>query len=257
MISEETPRYNRRSKPPRSLHWVTLTDERFPRLSLTRTTTRGLAHIGPFRSQTQAELVMHSLWDASPIRRCTGPGKGCDFAQLGVCVCPCTGTITEASYAAIVADLITGLESRAENLLVPVRSRLLTLAGHERFEEAARCRDGWEHLSRALRRHRAWTALQRAGTVVAARDDAVVALEHGRLLTAWPRRSTAPMLDTGAGTGPSLLPTSMVDADESALLWTWLVDERTEIVSVTGELALPAHPVPELRQRETARRQGR
>ncbi len=249
MISEEAPRYNKRSKPPRSLHWVTVTDERFPRLSLTRSTTRGLAHVGPFRSRSQAELVMHSIWDASPIRRCTEPGKGCNFAQLGVCVCPCSGSVTDASYAAIVADLITSLESRTENLFLPVRSRLLTLAAHERFEEAARCRDGWEHLSRALRRHRAWTALQRAGTVVAAREDAVVAIEHGRFVAAWPRQSSPPLLATAPGTGPRTLPTSMLDADESALLWRWLVDERTEILSISGELALPAHQVPDLRQR--------
>jgi hypothetical protein len=43
----------------------------------------------------------------------------------------------------------------------------------------------------------------------------------------------------------------MLDADESALLWRWLVDERTEILSISGELALPAYQVPDLRQRNS------
>ena len=34
LIGEHRPRYNRRSRPPRSQHWVKLTNERYPRLSM-------------------------------------------------------------------------------------------------------------------------------------------------------------------------------------------------------------------------------
>jgi len=87
-IAEQNPRYNRRSRRPRSLHWVRLTAERFPRLSVVRTHGHGLLHLGPFRNRHQAESVMHALWDASLIRRCTTRGRGCGYAELGVALCP-------------------------------------------------------------------------------------------------------------------------------------------------------------------------
>ena len=32
-----------------------------------------LAYLGPFRSQRAARVVMEAIWDAVPIRRCSGP----------------------------------------------------------------------------------------------------------------------------------------------------------------------------------------
>jgi DNA polymerase III subunit epsilon len=253
LIDGERPRYNKRSKPPRSLHWVTLTDERFPRLSITRSPARGIIHVGPFRSRRQAELVMHAIWDGSRIRRCTSPGKGCDFAQLGVCVCPCRGQVSRTDYQAIVTDLVTALRDDSERLFAPVKERLETLAIHQRYEEAARCRDGWDHLSRALRRRREWDALQRAGSVVARRDGTIISLERGRLLDAWDSDATPPMA-TSIDVEPAGMPDSMLAVEEAALLWRWLTDPSTEILSVSGEFAMPVDRIPELDALDRTRR---
>jgi DNA polymerase-3 subunit epsilon len=245
MIHELRPRYNRRSKPPRALHWVAVTDERFPRLSITRTTRRGLTHLGPFRTRRTAELVMHALWDTTRIRRCSAPGRGCDYAQLGWAVCPCDGTIDADSYRRIVDDLLGALDGDPRGLLTPLTDRLSTLVTHQRFEEAAACRDGWGHLAHALRRRRRWISLQRAGHIVARRDDATIAISHGRLVAAWPTGTTPPLV-AADDSALSEHPATMADADEAALLWTWLTDAATELVEVVGELALPASPVPDL-----------
>ncbi len=244
-IEELRPRYNRRSKPPRSLHWVSVTDERFPRLSITRSTRKGLIHLGPFRTRATAELVMHALWDASRIRRCTTAGRGCDYAQLGRAVCPCDGTVGDEEYRGIVDDLLAGLEGDPGTLLTPIVDRLSSLVAHQRFEEAASCRDGWGHLARTLRRRRHWTALQCAGNIVARRGGAMVAISGGRLMAAWRVGGTPPLVAVG-DVATSRHPESMAAADEAALLWAWLVDDATELVSVSGEFALPATPVPEL-----------
>jgi DNA polymerase III subunit epsilon len=244
MISDVRPRYNSRSKPPRSIHWVTVTDERFPRLSITRTSSRGLMHLGPFRTRAHAEAVMHALWDACPIRRCTAPGRGCQFAQLGVCVCPCTGAVTDGEYRAIVDALLRALRFDARTLLEPLRVRMADLARSRRFEDAARCRDGWDLLARALRRQRAWSALCSAGSVVARKDDTIVAISGGRLCGTWPSGGTPPLLPLDE-VRPRGKPDSMAAADEAALLWRWL-GEGAEVLSVTGELALPAAPIPDI-----------
>ena len=245
MITEERPTYNRRSKPPKSLHWIRITRERFPRLSLVRSVSEGLAHIGPFRSRRSAEHVMHALWDASPIRRCTARGRGCEYAQLGVSVCPCDGDVSESSYRSIVRDLLDGIQHHPGHLLVGVNRRLRSLVDHQRFEEAARCRDGWSSLATTLRRQRRWEALQEAGTIIARDDTAFVRIASGRMIHAWPIGASEP-LEPCPDPTPSTLPTSMLDADEAALLWSWLVDEGTRLVSVSGTLAMHPSPVPEM-----------
>ena len=247
MITQLTPRYNKRSKPPRSLHWVRLTKERFPRLSLVRSTADGLMHIGPFRSRRQAEQAMHALWDVSPIRRCTTKGRGCEYAQLGVAVCPCDGDVSERSYRRIVDDLMSSIGSDLSPLLSNLETRLRTLAEHERFEEAARCRDGWRSLAGAVQRERRWHALQRAGRIIAADREVTMCIVNGRMDAAW--KTGTPMPFYGASPRPTAdSPTAMVDADEAAIVWSWLSRPGTELLEVSGELVLPAHPVPDLSQ---------
>ena len=256
LIASHDPRYNRRSRTPRSVHWVTVTDERHPRISLTRSPNRGMFSLGPFRSRSGATSVMHAIWDASPIRRCTRAGRGCQYAQLGVAVCPHDQEVDDVEYDRIVDSLVDGLVRDPTALLVHSRRRLGSLVRHRRFEEAAECRDGWVGLSRAIRRRRTWTALRRAGRVVARRDGVVVEIDDGRFIGAWRSGETsrlvapdAPVVPVGADAPRSdshELPSTMVDADEAQLLWSWLAHRDTELLSVSGELSEPAWPIPGL-----------
>ncbi|MBT8196894.1 MAG: DEDD exonuclease domain-containing protein, partial [Acidimicrobiia bacterium] len=168
LIAQHLPRYNRRSKPPKSSHWVKLTTDRFPRLSLVRTYRDDDAlYLGPFRSRKAAERVMHGIWDAIPIRRCRptrdGSSRACQFAELGVAVCPCAGDITEAAYRHIVDQLIDGVESDPEIILRPLRAKMALHAAAERYEEAATLRDRHDSLARAIRDRRRWQSLAGSG----------------------------------------------------------------------------------------------
>ena len=250
LINDLVPRYNRRSRPPRSLHWLTLTDERFPRLSITRTPGNGRAQVGPFRSHRSAEAAMHALWDASMIRRCTVRGRGCHAAQLGVCVCPHEGSISDAGYGAIVDQLATALHTDPTHLFGTIMVRLRTLVGDGRFEDAATCRDNWSALATALERTRIWRALQSAGTIVARNGDAFVSVTRGTMTASWRNGTTQP-LPAPAPTAVDL-PPSVLAADEASLVWKWLMHPDTEVVDVTGELALPPAPIPRLEHLDQA-----
>src|SRR5690606_23975025 len=115
LLGAPRPRHNRRSKPPRASHWLTLTSEPFPRLSVTRTVHRdALLTLGPFRRRASAELVMNGLWDATEIRRCTGrPGSrsgSCAPAQMGIALCPCDGTLPATRYQPVVDRLLHAVD---------------------------------------------------------------------------------------------------------------------------------------------------
>ena len=73
LIAEHKPRYNRRSRFPERVHWIKLTVEPWPRLSLVRQVLDdGADYVGPFGSKRTAERSVAALHEAFPIRQCGG-----------------------------------------------------------------------------------------------------------------------------------------------------------------------------------------
>jgi len=233
MIHEHVPRHNRRSKPPKAQHWVRLTDDAFPRLSIARThRPDDPSALGPFRSRKAAEEVMHALWDATPVRRCSGaPGSKpgpCRYAQLGVSLCPCDGSLDEVAYVAAIAPLTNATEY-PDHLLDPLSARMRALAAANRFEEAGWLRDRHRALRAALERRHRWQLLGEAGRVVAERDDTTVVVDAGRFVTSW--IGDAPLLADPEHHPPSTTPESVALAEELDLVWKFLTDPSTRIVA--------------------------
>ena len=254
LIHAHRPRYNRRSRPPKSPHWIKLTNERFPRLSLVRRYRNddGCLYLGPYRSRRHAELVMHAIWDAVPIRRCLTRGgtrsAACNYAQLGVAVCPCDGSVTEEAYAAVVAQLEHGITTDPETLLAPLTERMVNHARNERFEDAATLRDRHRALGTSLERRRAWQAIQGAGMLWAEDENGdSVLIDNGRLASAWRAPGSPPLMRiAGHDVASDAVPPSVSVAEEAHLLWRWLERPGVRIVDASHPLALPAIAVPHL-----------
>ncbi len=250
LIHSYVPRYNRRSRPPKSPQYVKLTAEEFPRLSVVRTLKAdGCLYLGPFRSRRVANHVVAAIWDAVPIRRCLTKGgnrsAACNFAQLGVALCPCDGSVSAEAYREIVTRLRSGIEDQPAQLLEPLVERLRSYAKGARFEEAAELRDRHRALARALDDRRNWGVLQQAGLLWAEDQNGdSILIEHGRLISSWSGDDQAPLTTTAAAT-PSAhrVPESVATAEESRLLWKWLNRPTVQIVESTNPLATPLHPV--------------
>ncbi|MFN2608258.1 MAG: DEDD exonuclease domain-containing protein [Acidimicrobiales bacterium] len=277
LIHHYLPPFNRRSKLWRRYAYLKLTlDERFPRLSVVRAARAGdgCLYIGPLPSSGAARLVAEAIEAAVPIRRCTGrPGRAprgwpCTPAQLGVATCPCAGTIGEADYAVLVAKVVEGLTTDPSVLFGPLRARMATLAGAERFEEASAVRDRAQALGRALQRQRLLDRLRRAGRVELDLPEGSggrgrarrLVLASGRLLGGEGQLDLdlgldllpAPGLAGGAaaedGSGPPGLPLPRHLADELACVASWLDAEaaRVRLIRCDGELASRLPPIPPL-----------
>lgn len=247
MIHAHRPRYNRKSRPPKASHFVKVTGERIPRLSVVRKLgTDGLAYLGPFRSKRAADEVVAALWDATPIRRCSAragsqTGK-CASAQIGVARCPCDGSIDDDEYASIVDSLLEGIRADPGRLLGPLEERMERLALAQRYEDAAWARDRHETLARALESRRTWQALAGAGSMVLEDSrGARITIDHGLLS------------DSGATLGGASpenwpeVPPSVEAAEEAALIWRWMESSQLRMVEATGYLALPVRPLRRLK----------
>ena len=254
LIHAHRPRYNRRSRPPKSSHFVKVTDERFPRLSVVRTLKDdGISYLGPFRSKRAAYLVMTAIWDAHPIRRCRTPagsreGK-CAAAQLGVACCPCDGQLPEDEYRVVVDRLLSGFAESPDLLLDPLVDRMTRFANERRYEEAAWVRDRHEALARAIERKHRWQALTGAGFFeIEDAEGCRTVIDHGALVETR-RPGDSPGLIARAQTvDPSMteVPPSVEAGEEAEIIWRWLTGTPVRLIESTGRLALPVRRVVRL-----------
>lgn len=252
LIHAYRPRYNRKSRPPKTSHFLKVTDERFPRLSVVRTLRDdGLDYLGPFRSKKGADLVMHAIWDAIPIRRCRNrPGARtgkCAQAQLGFAYCPCDGSLDERLYRAVVDLLLDGIRTAPDLLLGPLADRMTDLADSQRYEQAAWLRDRHTALSNALQLRTIWCSLWRAGMIRL--EDASgrqTTIDHGRFVDGTLEDVGDILSDIGSESVPVPAPPSVAAAEEARLLWHWLESEPLKLLHCTGTFALPARRIVKL-----------
>jgi DNA polymerase-3 subunit epsilon len=260
LIRRLQPRFNRRHKTWRQYAYLRLTDERFPRLTVTQAAKPdGSLYLGPFHSTSAAHAVREAIETAVPIRRCTARvprraavtgGPPCVPAQLGVAVCPCRGQIDETAYAALVDRVRRGLGAEPALLVEPLESRMQRLAGEERFEEAAATRDRLAALSRALRRRALVHALRAAGRLTLDTDEGRIVLDRGLLVL--PDDDPVSLAGASEGHGDPELPAAREEIDELLTIGRWLGDRATavRVVHATG---LYAEPLPGVRAYEAGR----
>ncbi len=284
LIHELSPRFNRQAKDWKKYCYVKLTlDERFPRLAVARVARDdGAVYLGPLPSRRVAQRIIDAIHTVVPLRRCatriarsaTTVRDGlCPAGQLGVALCPCSGAVGDAEYAAAVATAVRGLTGESDLLLEPLRQRMIALARAERYEEAADTRDRAEALAAALRRQQRHEALIQAGRLVVEWPDGSGAeLQRGRLTRAWPGRGASrndrrlPTLAGSATAAPSRIepepgrPLPRELADELACVAATLERSATRLrlIHADGGLRSPWPPVPSFapQNRKAATRRG-
>jgi DNA polymerase-3 subunit epsilon len=257
LIAEHKPKYNRRSRFPERVHWIKLTREPWPRLSLVRhVIDDGADYIGPYSSKRTAERSVAALHEAFPIRQCSGrmpktPSMSpCALAEMGRCLSPCDGSVDPPSYAAVVGRLRESLLARPDAVVESVSRRMVALAEASRFEDAGTWRDRLSAFLRGAARTQRLRALTRCPEIVGARREdgrwVVHVIRHGRLAAAgvipagahageWVGQLQASAETVVAGPGP----TPSTTAEETEKILRWLESDGVRLVHVEGEWTCP------------------
>ncbi len=257
LIAEHKPKFNRRSRFPERVHWVKLTVEPWPRLTLVRQVIDdGADYLGPFTTRKVAERAVAALHETFPVRQCAGrlPRRptlsACALAEMGRCLSPCNQATDTETYLATVADLRSTLLASPAPVVGNLALRMEGLAATERFEEAGRFRDRLSAFLRGASRTQRLGAFTRCPEIVAARKEdgrwVVHVIRHGRLAAAGviPPHADAALwvleLQNGADTvlpGPGPLPAAT--AEESEVLLRWVESDGVRLVHVDGEWSCP------------------
>ncbi|GIG68982.1 DNA polymerase III subunit epsilon [Phytomonospora endophytica] len=246
MIAAHKPPFNRRSKNPEGVNWLKLTDEAYPRLSIVRQLSAGDAHwLGPFSSRGAAESTVDAIVEAIPLRQCTTRlsvrkmSPVCALAELGRCPAPCRHEISVEAYGELVGGLTEAMSGDPDPVVGPLLARIESLAGAERFEEAAAVRERLVSFLRAAIRTQRLAAITRIAEWVAARRSAdrgwdIAVVRHGRLVSAGHSApgadpmSTVEVLVATAETVVGELPAAY--ANETERILHWLEDPETRLV---------------------------
>jgi DNA polymerase-3 subunit epsilon len=260
LIAEHKPKYNRRSRFPEKAHYLKLTREAWPRLSLVRRVLDDDAdYLGPFSSKRTAEKCLAALHDVFPLRQCSqriartpsGAASACVLAEMGRCLSPCDGSVDEMTYGAVVRQLRDNLLRCPDDVVELITRRMARLADDERFEEAGVHRDRLAAFVRVAARTQRLSAVTRIPELVAARREAdglwaVHVVRHGRLAAAGviPRGADAHSYvaqlvaasETVVG-GPGPVPAAT--AEETEKILRWLESPGVRLVDIDGEWVCP------------------
>jgi DNA polymerase-3 subunit epsilon len=260
LIAAHKPPYNRRSKFPERVHWLKLTDEVYPRLSLVRQLTGdGATYLGPFASSKAAEAAAAAVYDALPLRQCAQrlsartPGPACALAELGRCPAPCEHRISVPEYDRVAAEPFrTATSGDLGPLVQRLLARIEVLAGDRRFEEAAALRGRLGSLLRAVIRMQRLRSLTAIAEVIAARPATsggwqLAIVRYGRLVAAGvspPRVHPRATIDVMLATAETVLagpgPTPCASAEETERVLAWLEQPDARLVRVSDGWSLPA-----------------
>jgi len=249
MINELRPTYNFRSRNPEKTTWVTMTDERFPRLSLSRQSTLPDSQrvaIGPFTNGSSAELAMHAIYQVTDLRQCKERITSktsispCVLYEMKRCIAPCLTGGETVGYENIVSDVNYILKGDSSSASSKLMGRIQDLVSDEKFEDAAVIRDRMHALEDGVHRSSRLRQITSIPLVIAAELNAlggwdIHAISHGRFaagIVAPPGEDPKPFVLKLKSMIPSDigLPTLV---SEIELVLKWLGNGVTRLVEIS------------------------
>lgn len=271
LITEHAPRYNRRSKHPERMHWVRLTSEAYPRLTVVRDVRQSATgptepHIGPFVSRGRAQEALEALQSTHAVRQCATrlpavpaeSATACALAEMRRCSAPCLPAHKRPSaalpepYSDVVDAVRTTMRGDAGPVVTALSRRIKDLAVDERFEDAATERDRLTAYIAGATRAQRLEPLSACEQLVAARPWSgggweIVVVRHGRLASTavvGPGRDPYPTItaavDAAEHVVPRPAPQPACHPEETDLVLAWLRSEGVRLVSVTHPQTCPA-----------------
>jgi excinuclease ABC subunit C len=157
LIKEYQPRFNAQLKDDKSYPSIAVTlGEPFPRLLVTRRRDLpGARYFGPFTDVGEMRRTLALIRRIFTVRSCaddiprTRRERPCLDYHIGRCRAPCVGWQDEASYRAMIHEVVDFLEGRSVDLKARLRAYMLAAAEREDFERAKDFRDALHWLDQA------------------------------------------------------------------------------------------------------------
>ncbi|MFB3844166.1 MAG: excinuclease ABC subunit UvrC [Candidatus Cloacimonadaceae bacterium] len=162
LIKHYKPKYNVLLKDDKRYPFIKITlNEPFPRVLVTREVTKdGAKYFGPYTDAGSLRKTLRFLEWIFPLRNCTRKipadkiiyTKACINHQLGKCLAPCIGGVTQSDYMKIVEIMLHFFKGMHQEIVDYFRSEMLKAAEEQKYELAAGYRDKIRELEKIAKR---------------------------------------------------------------------------------------------------------
>lgn len=193
LIKKHRPFYNILLKDDKHYPYLRIDlNEPFPRLTLARNMDdqrAGVKYFGPYIGATAVRQVMDEVRRFFPLRTCNlrfpvkSPRRPCVHHQIGQCLAPCAGGVSEEAYRAILACVIDFLNGDSRELLAELTREMNVASARMEYEQAAVLRDKIADIRQLMEeQHAIQTRDVEQDVLAVAQDDqdAMVQLTHIR-----------------------------------------------------------------------------
>ena len=143
LIKENKPKYNIMLKDDKSYPFIKITNERYPRLIITRQVKKdGGLYFGPYPDVGAANEIKRLLDRIFPFRKCTNPpSKVCFYYHIGQCVAHTICKKDEAYFKTMAQEVSDFLKGQDDKIIDDLKSKMNLAAQSMEFERAAEYRD--------------------------------------------------------------------------------------------------------------------
>lgn len=163
LIKKYTPFYNILLKDDKHYPFIAIDPTKpFPAPELRRKKEKdGARYFGPYTGTTTLYEVLDAVRAEFPLRVCTKqlnpakPQRPCVHYQIGRCLAPCAGKISEEDYQKIVEGAITFLSGDARAVLTHLEKQMREASMQLNYERAAVYRDRIQAVKQILEKQKA------------------------------------------------------------------------------------------------------
>ena len=143
LIKENKPKYNIMLKDDKSYPFIKITNERYPRLIITRQVKKdGGLYFGPYPDVGAANEIKRLLDRIFPFRKCTNPpSKVCFYYHIGQCMAHTICKKDEAYFKSMSQEVSDFLKGQDDKIIDDLKGKMAAAAQSMEFERAAEYRD--------------------------------------------------------------------------------------------------------------------
>ncbi|BET04613.1 excinuclease ABC subunit UvrC [Streptococcus sp. SN-1] len=143
LIKENKPKYNIMLKDDKSYPFIKITNERYPRLIITRQIKKdGGLYFGPYPDVGAANEIKRLLDRIFPFRKCTNPpSKVCFYYHIGQCMAHTICKKDESYFKSMAQEVSDFLKGQDDKIIDDLKGKMETAAQTMEFERAAEYRD--------------------------------------------------------------------------------------------------------------------
>lgn len=143
LIKQHNPRYNVMLRDDKTYPYIKITNEKQPRLEITRKVIKDKArYFGPYPNAGAASEVKKLLDRLYPLRKCrTIPKQVCLYYHMGQCLAPCIQDAAEEENQRLVEEISKFLDGGHEEMKQQLTGKMHEAAENMEFERAKEFRD--------------------------------------------------------------------------------------------------------------------